>query len=83
MLYIKASAASMAGAWFIQWLVRPVRGLYGPLLAHVYNGQTAGWIKMPLSIKVVGQCPLWPKDWMDQDAIWYGGRPQPRPHCVT
>ena len=21
--------------------------------------------------------------WMDQYAIWYGGRPQPRAHCVT
>jgi len=25
---------------------------------------------------------LWPNGWMDQDAIWYGGRPRPRPHCV-
>ena len=25
---------------------------------------------------------LWPKGQMDQDAAWYGGRPQPRPHCV-
>jgi len=32
MLYIKAGAASMAGAWFIHWLVRLVRGLYGPVL---------------------------------------------------
>jgi len=30
MLYIKAGAASMAGAWFIH---RPVRGLYGPVQA--------------------------------------------------
>jgi len=22
------------------------------------------------------------KGWMDQDTTWYGGRPQPRPHCV-
>jgi len=29
-LYIKASAANMVGAWFIHWLVRPVRGLYRP-----------------------------------------------------
>jgi len=32
-LYIKAGAASKAGAWFIQWPVQqvwPVRGLYGP-----------------------------------------------------
>jgi len=21
--------------------------------------------------------------WMDQDATWYGGRPRPRPHCIT
>jgi len=26
---------------------------------------------------------LWPNCCMDQDATWYGGRPQPRPHCVT
>jgi len=26
---------------------------------------------------------LWPANgWMDQDAIWYGGRPRPRRHCV-
>jgi len=25
---------------------------------------------------------LWPSGWPDQDATWYGGRPQPRPHCV-
>jgi len=26
---------------------------------------------------------LWPNGWMDQDTTWYGGRPWPRPHCVT
>jgi len=25
---------------------------------------------------------LWPNGWMNQDAIWYGGRPRPRRHCV-
>jgi len=25
----------------------------------------------------------WPNGWMDQDATWYGGRPQSRRHCVT
>jgi len=30
-----------------------------------------------------GQCLLWPNGWMDQDATWYEGRPQPRPHCVN
>jgi len=32
MLYIKSVAAKMAGAWFIHRLVRPVHGLYRPLL---------------------------------------------------
>jgi len=26
---------------------------------------------------------LWPNSYIDQDAIWHGGRPRPRPHCVT
>jgi len=26
---------------------------------------------------------LWPNSWMDQDATWYEGRPQLRPHCAT
>jgi len=77
--------------------------------AHVYLGQTAGSIKMPLSTEVglarprrhcvrwgpsppgkkgtahpelFGRCLLWPNSCMDQDAIWYGGRPRPRLHCV-
>ena len=25
---------------------------------------------------------LWPNGWMDQDATWYGGRPQPRIYCI-
>jgi len=61
-------------------------------LAHVYCGQTAGWIKMPVSstfpqkggtVPIFGPCLLWPNDRMDQDATEYGGRPQPRRHCVT
>jgi len=38
MLYIKAGAAKMAGAWFIHrpvWLVRPVRGLYRPVTGRI------------------------------------------------
>ena len=31
MLYIKAGAANMAGAWFIHRPVRQVRGLYRPV----------------------------------------------------
>jgi len=28
-----------------------------------------------------GPCLLWPNDWMDEDAAWYGSRPRLRPHC--
>jgi len=31
---------------------------------------------------IFGPCLLWPNGWMDQDATWYGGRPQSRRHCV-
>ena len=31
---------------------------------------------------VFGPCLLWLNGWMDEDATWYGSRPQPRPHCV-
>jgi len=27
-------------------------------------------------------CLLWLNGCMDEDATWYGNRPQPRPHCV-
>jgi len=31
---------------------------------------------------IFSQCPLWPNGWMDYNATWYGGRPQPRRLCV-
>jgi len=31
---------------------------------------------------IFGPCLLWPNGWMDEDATWYGSRPQPRPHCI-
>jgi len=30
---------------------------------------------------IFGPCLLWPNNWIGQDATWYGGSPQPRPHC--
>ena len=64
---------------------------------HVYCGQTAAWIKMPLGTQVdlglraivldsdsspiFGQRPLWPYGWVDYDDTWYGGRPWPRRLC--
>jgi len=32
---------------------------------------------------IFGPCLLRPNGSMDQDAIWYGGRPRPWRHCVT
>ena len=32
---------------------------------------------------ILGTYLLWLNGWIDQDATWYGGRPRPRPHCVT
>jgi len=31
---------------------------------------------------IFGPCLLRPNGCMDQDATWYGGRPQPRRHCA-
>jgi len=31
---------------------------------------------------ILGPCLLWPNGCMYQDTTWYGGRPQPRRHCV-
>jgi len=31
---------------------------------------------------IFGPCLLWPNGCMDQDATWYGGRPQPMRHCL-
>jgi len=32
--------------------------------------------------QIFGPCLLWPNGWMDQDATWHEGRPQPRRLCV-
>jgi len=34
------------------------------------------------SPQIFGPFLLWPNDWMDQDATWHVGRPQPRRLCV-
>jgi len=33
------------------------------------------------SLPIFGQCPLWPKSWMNQDATWYRGKTRPRRRC--
>ena len=35
----------------------------------------------PLPKKKFGPCLLWPNGWMDQDATWHEGMPQPRRLC--
>jgi len=84
----------------------PKRGRASQFLAHVYCGQKAVCIRIPLGIEVglalgdnvldgnpapptrdtvppiFGPCLLWPNGCMYQDTTWYGGRPQPRRHCV-
>jgi len=43
--------------YVLDWdLDPPKKGEEPPILAHVYCGQTAGWIKMPLGTEV-GVCP--------------------------
>ena len=42
-----------------------------------------------VSDRCLSVCPVcdvvvsWPNGCKDQDATWYGGRPRPRPHCLT
>jgi len=84
----------------------PKTGLRPQFSAHVYCGQTVGWIKMPLGTEVCFvpgdivldgdpappkraqpsiflACLLWPNGCMYQETTWYGGRFQPRRHCVS
>jgi len=48
----------------------------------VLDGDPALLTKRWRSLPILGPCLLWPNAWMDQDATWHGGRPQPRPLCV-
>ena len=48
--------------------------------AHiVIDGDTALPSLKGADPPIFGPCLLWPNGCMDQDATWYGGRPQPRP----
>ena len=40
------------------------------------------WDHCPAYLSVCNVDVLWPNGWMDQDATWYRGKPQPRRHCV-
>ena len=46
------------------------------------NGDQASSSPKMAQPPIFSPCLLWPNDWMDQDATWHGGRPQPRRHYV-
>jgi len=46
------------------------------------DGEPAPFPKKGTEPPIFGPCLLWPNGCVDQDATWYGGRPQPRPHCA-
>ena len=48
----------------------------------VLDGNLAAPPQKGHSPPIFGPCLLWPNGCMDQDATWYGGRPQPGQHCV-
>jgi len=52
------------------------------LWATVYKTVRPMLSVCPVCLSVSNIGVLWPNGWMDQDATWQGGRPQPRPHCV-
>jgi len=54
---------------------------FGP--GHItFDGDLAPPQRGTAAPPIFGPCLLRPNGWMDQDATWYGGRPQPRRHCV-
>jgi len=48
----------------------------------VLDGSPAPPRQKGAELPIFGPCLLWPNGWMDEDAIWYGSIPQPRPHGV-
>ena len=48
----------------------------------VLEGDPAPLPKGRAEPPIFGPYMLWPNGWMDQDATWCGGRPQPWPHRV-
>jgi len=48
----------------------------------VLDGDPASSPVKEHSPQILVECPLWPNDWMDEDATWYGSRRRPRPHCI-
>ena len=49
----------------------------------VFDGDRAPLRKKgTASHPIFGPCLLWPNNWMNQYAVWYGSKPRPRRRCV-
>ena len=56
---------------------------YVELLPHCVRwGPSSSPPKGGGATPIFGPYLFWQNGWMDQDAIWQGGRPQPKRHCV-
>ena len=48
----------------------------------VLDGDAASFLPKGGGAPIFGPYLLWPNGWMDKDATWFGGRPQPKRHCI-
>jgi len=48
------------------------------ILRHIVLGGTQLPLPKGAQPPIFGPCLLWPNGWMNQDATWYRGRPQPK-----
>ena len=62
------------------WIKRPVDDFWVTICKLIHPMLSDCCLSLCLSCNVG---VLRPNSWMDQDATWCGGRPPPRPHCVT
>ena len=69
------------------WIKMPIGTELGLGTCHiVLDGdpapQKSGHSPQFSAYVIFGPCLLWPHGSVNQDTTWYGGRPQPRRHCV-
>ena len=67
----------------VGWIEMPLGAEVGLGLGdNVLDGDSGPPRKGAQQPPLFGSCLLWPNGWMDQDTTWYGGKSQPRRHCV-
>jgi len=65
------------------WIKMPLGMEVGLGPGHIVrDGDSVPLSKKGAQPPIFSPCLLWPNGWMDQDATWYDGRPQPGQHCV-